>query len=114
MTDDLYSELTGKTKQLDWCIKELRKSGTAFAEAERAYNVSRREWCLRLKSQGMAIGLIERTYKGIPDVADALFAMRVAETTYKANQEAVMSLKLQLRLLDNQISREWSNPQADL
>lgn len=112
--DDLYSELSGKTQQLDWCIKELRKSGTAFAEAERAYNVVRRKWCLSLKSQGLAVGLIERTYKGIPEVADALFEMRVAETTYKANQEAVMSLKLQLRLIDNQISREWSNPQADL
>ena len=32
---DLYSELTLKTGELDKCVKQLRKTGTNFAEAER-------------------------------------------------------------------------------
>ena len=31
------------------------------------------------------------------------------EAIYKANQEAINIYKLKIRLLENQISREWSN-----
>lgn len=111
---DLWGEIQQKTKQLDYCIKELRKSGTAYAEAERAYKVKLREVCLRLKGEGMAIGMISLTCYGVPEIAELRFKRDVAETVYKANQEAINSIKLQLRLLDNQVSREWSTPQAGM
>lgn len=56
----------------------------------------------------MAIGLIDKTCYGIPSVAEARFKRDVAETVYKANQEAINSIKLQIRILDAQIAREWS------
>lgn len=111
---DLWGEIQQKTKQLDYCIKELRKSGTAYAEAERAYKIKLREVCLRLKGEGMAIGMISLTCYGVPEIAELRFKRDVAETVYKANQEAINSIKLQLRLLDNQVSREWSTPQAGM
>lgn len=115
MTDyDLWSEIQSKTKQLDYSVKELRKSGTAYAEAERAYKIKLREACLRLKGEGMAIGMISLTCYGVPEIAELRFRRDVAETVYKANQEAINSIKLQLRLLDNQVSREWSTPQAGM
>ena len=55
----------------------------------------------------MAITLIDKTCYGIPSVAEARFKRDVAETVYKANLEAINSIKLQLRLLESQISREW-------
>ena len=58
----------------------------------------------------MAIGMIQMTAYGIPKVAEARFQRDIAEAIYKANQEAINSLKLQLRLMDAQISREWSTP----
>lgn len=111
---DLWGEIQQKTRQLDYCIKELRKSGTAYAEAERAYKIKLREVCLRLKGEGMAIGMISLTCYGVPEIAELRFKRDVAETVYKANQEAINSIKLQLRLLDNQVSREWSTPQAGM
>ena len=30
-----------------------------------------------------------------------------AEAVYKANQEAINSIKLQMRIIENQLSREW-------
>ena len=97
---DLYSELTIKTGELDTCIKQLRKTGTAYAEAERAYKVL-------LRDEGMAVGMIDKVILGIPSVAEARFKRDIAEVVYKANQDAIQSIKLQLRLLDNQIQREW-------
>lgn len=104
---DLMEELQSKLSQLDVCVKRLRTSGTEFATAERDYKVLLRTECLRLRDDGMAIGMIDKTCYGIPKVADARFKRDVAETVYKANMEAINSIKLQIRLLDAQIQREW-------
>lgn len=109
---DLYQEMEQKRRELTRCIKELRKSGTAYAEAERAYKVQLRETCLKLRSQDMAIGMIQLTCYGVPEVARLRFERDVAEAVYTANKEAINSCKLQLRLLESQIQREWSSPQA--
>lgn len=106
--DDLMQELATKTRQLDVAVKQLRKNGTAYAEAERDYKITLRQECLRLKDEGMAIGMIDKCCYGIASVAEARFKRDVAETVYKANQEAINSIKLQLRLIESQISREWS------
>ena len=106
--DDLYQELQSKTKQLDISIKQLRKSGTDYAEAERTYKVLLRIECLKLRDEGMAIGMIDKTCYGIPSVADARFKRDVAEAVYKANLEAINSIKLQMRLIEGQLNREWS------
>jgi len=104
---DLYLELQAKTQQLDISIKQLRKSGTDYAEAERQYKILLRTECLKLRDEGMAIGMIDKTCYGIPAVADARFKRDVAEAVYKANLEAINSIKLQMRLIENQLSREW-------
>ena len=104
---DLYVELQAKTRQLEASIRQLRQNGTAYAQAEMEYKMLLRQECLKLRDEGMAIGMIDKTCYGIPAVAEARFKRDVAETVYKANQEAINSVKLQLRLIENQISREW-------
>lgn len=106
---DLYQELAQKTKQLEISIKELRNNGTNYAQAERDYKVLLRQECLKLRDEGMAIGMIDKTCYGIPSVAEARFKRDVAEAVYKANLESINSLKLQMRLIENQISREYDN-----
>lgn len=104
---ELYEELRTKTAQLDVAVKQLRKTGTAYAEAERSYKVKLREECLKLRDEGMAIGMIDKTCYGIPSVAEARFHRDIAECTYKANLEAIASIKLQMRLIEAQIQREY-------
>lgn len=104
---DLYLELQQKTRQLDASIKQLRYSGMEYAKAEKEYKILLRAECLKLRDQGMAIGMIDKTCYGIPSVAEARFNRDVAETVYRANLEAIASIKLQLRLIENQLQREW-------
>lgn len=111
--NDLYSELQSKTKQLEISIKQLRKSGTEYAAKERDYKVLLRTECLRLRDEGMAIGMIDKTCYGIPSVAKARFERDVAETIYKANLEAINSIKLQMRLIEAQLNREWGANLSD-
>lgn len=104
---DLYLEIQEKTKLLEASLKELRKSGTAYAQAEKDYKILLRQECLKLKEEGVAIGMIDKTCYGIPIVAEARFKRDIALTIYQANQEAINTLKLEIRILDNQIQREW-------
>lgn len=105
---ELYEELESLTRQLDVSIKSLRKTGGEYAKAERDYKVLLRQECLRLRDEGMAIGMIDKTCYGIPSVAEARFRRDVAESVYRANQEAINSIKLRMRLIEAQIQREWS------
>lgn len=106
---DLYTELRQLTEQLEISIKSLRKTGTAYAQAEKDYKVLLRQECLKLRDEGTAIGMIDKICYGIPSVADARFKRDVAEATYKANSEAINSIKLRMRLVENQLQREWTN-----
>ena len=106
---DLYGELSGLTKALDISIKQLRKTGTEYAAAERDYKILLRTECLKARDNGMPIGLIDKICYGIPSVAEARFTRDVAEAVYKANQEAVNATKLKIRIINDQIEREWNS-----
>ena len=106
---DLITERELKQKQLDQAIKDLRGDGTEYAEKEKNYKILLRQEVLKLRDEGVAIGVIDKICYGIPSVAEARYERDVAETIYKANQEAINSIKLQMRLIGEQISREWVN-----
>jgi hypothetical protein len=105
---DLYNELQLKTKQLSASLKQLRNNGIEFASKERDYKILLRQECLKLRAEGMAVGMITMTCYGIPNVANARFERDKAEAIYKTNQEAINTLKLEMKLLEAQLSREWS------
>ena len=113
MDYDLISEIQQKTKELEVSVRSLRKTGQAFAEAERDYKILLRQEALKLRDSQMAIGMIDKTIYGIPSVAEARFKRDVAEAVYKANMESINSIKLQLRLLDAQLNREWGGKLSD-
>lgn len=104
---DLMQELQLKIKQLEKAVADLRSNGTELAKAERDYKILLRQECLKLRDEGMAIGMIDKVCYGIPSVAEARFRRDVAQTTYDANQDFINSIKLQLRLIESQITREY-------
>lgn len=105
---ELYDELTKLTNQLETSIKMLRQNGTAYAQSEKDYKILLRTECLRLRDEGMAIGMIDKTCYGIPAVAEARYRRDCADAVYTANKEAINSIKLRMRLVENQLQREWS------
>lgn len=106
---DLYNEIIALQKQLDYSIKQLRTNGTELAKTERNYKVAVNKKALELRSQDMPVTLIQTVIYGYEDIATLRFQRDSAEVIYNANLEAINSIKLRLRLLDNQISREYSN-----
>lgn len=105
---DLFNELQKKIQELNISIKKLRETGTEFAEAERDYKITLREEALKLRAEkNMPVTLIQQVVYGIPEVADKRFKRDVKEAIYQANQEAINSIKLQMRIIEGQLNREW-------
>ena len=107
---DLLNELNMLTNQLSEAIKIMARYGKEKAEAEKNYKIALRQEALILRSEkDMAVTLIDKVVYGVSDVADKRFKRDVAEAVYQANQEAINSIKLQIRVIENQLSREWSS-----
>ena len=105
---DLFTEVEKKINELNTSLKKLRETGTDFAEAERDYKITLRQEALKLRNDDkLPVTLIQQIIYGVPEVANKRFQRDVKEAIYKANQEAINVLKLQIRILENQLQREY-------
>jgi len=109
---DLLNELEQKIRELNISIKKLRETGTDYAEAEREYKITLRQEALKLRNdEKLPVTLINQIIYGIPLVAEKRFQRDVKEAIYKANMEAINSVKLQIRVIESQLQREYTNTQ---
>lgn len=104
---DLLNELNQKCKELDTQVLNLKTTGSAYAKAERNYKVELAKTSLKLKEEKMPVTLIDKVCYGIEEVAVLREQRDYAEVLYKANLESINSTKLQIRILESQIDREW-------
>lgn len=109
---DLLNEITRLTEMLNTSVKKLRETGQVYAKAQMEYRVALAEKELKLNTEGIAKTLIYDLARGDRAVAKAKYEEICAEAIYKANMEAINSIKLQIRILDNQYAREWGTPDA--
>ena len=107
---DLVNDIQALTNRLNQAIKILAKYGRELAESERDYKITLRQEALKLRSEkGMPVTLINQIVYGVPEVADKRFKRDVAEAMYQTAQENINSIKLQIRVIESQLSREWGN-----
>jgi len=106
---DLFTDIQIKIKELDKSVRMLRNTGTEYAESEKEYKIELRKQALKLRTEkDMPVTLIQQTVFGVPEVAELRLKRDIAEAVYKANQEAINSIKLQIRIMEGQLDREWS------
>lgn len=104
---DLLNELNQKCKELDIQVSNLKVTGSSYAKAERDYKVELAKTSLKLKEDKIPVTLIDKVCYGIDKVADLREKRDYAEVLYKANLESINSIKLQIRILQAQIDKEW-------
>lgn len=107
MATDLIQEVGAKSALLDAAIKQLRIRGKAYAQAEHDYRVAMRQKILEERSRGTPVTIISDLCRGDPEVAKLRLERDIALTVYESAQEAINGFKLQIRILDSQIEREW-------
>ena len=107
---DLFNDLQALTNRLNQSIKLLAKYGRELAETERDYKITLRQEALKLRAEkSMPVTLIQQVVYGVPEVAEKRYKRDVAEAMYQTAQENINSIKLQMRVVEGQLNREWSN-----
>ena len=106
---DLVEEIMMLQQKLTTSIRALANNGKALAQAEMDYKICLRQHALRLRDEGTPVTLINQVIYGIPEVADKRFKRDVAETMRDVAQENINAIKLQLRLLNDQYTKEWGD-----
>lgn len=107
MAADLIQEIGTKSALLDAAIRQLGVRGRAYAQAEHDYRVAMRQTILAERANGTPVTIISDICRGEPEVARLRLERDIALTVYESAKEAVNGYKLQIRILDSQIEREW-------
>lgn len=107
MAADLIQEIGAKSALLDTAIRQLGIRGRAYAQAEHDYRVAMRKKILEERANGTPVTIISDLCRGDPEVAKLRIERDIAQTVYESAKEAIQTYKLQIRILDAQIEREW-------
>ncbi|MGI6663910.1 MAG: hypothetical protein ACOX3W_00565 [Christensenellaceae bacterium] len=103
----LFGELEVKTALLDNALNQLRKRGEAASEAERVYRIALSKELLLEREKGTPATILKDVVRGKEEIARLAFERDVAEVVYKSAQEAINTYKINIRILDEQLKREW-------
>lgn len=107
---NLFNDIQDLTARLNNAIKLLAKYGKEYALAERDYKVALRQEALKLRAEkNMPVTLIQQVVYGVSEVADKRVKRDIAESMYQTAQENINSIKLQIRVMESQLDREWKS-----
>ena len=106
---DLFEEIENKNRLLEAALRQIGKRGEEFAKSEKNYREALAKKILLERDKGTPVTIISDICRGSSEIAKLRFQRDTAEVLYKAALEACNIYKLQIRLLDGQLEREWSN-----
>lgn len=104
---ELVLELQDKVARLDAALKALGQRGRAMADAEQKYRVELAKKIAVERDKGIPVTIISDVCRGDAEIARLKFERDVAEVVYKSALEACNVYKLQIRVLEGQIDREY-------
>lgn len=84
------------SKRIEKATREIYKLAKNKAETEQAYRIALAQQKLILKSEGMAISLIEDVARGKEEIAALKFERDYAEDMFKAAIESLRALQAEL------------------
>jgi hypothetical protein len=106
---DLFDNIQELMNELNISIKALRKTTSEYADAYINYRIKLATKLVELRDEGMPVTIAYDVARGQSDIARLKRNEIIKEGIHLANQEAINSLKLQIRILEGQLQREWSN-----
>lgn len=104
---DLQLEIEKKLNQLDIAVKELRKTGSQYADSYSKYRIEVAKELVLLRENGVPVTIAYDIARGKPEIAKLKFNEIRDEAIYKANIESINATKLEIKILNEQMQREW-------
>ena len=105
--NDLWSELSNKMRDLRDELEECERLGIDWANAENEYQKAKHIRAYELKDEGMPATMINIVLKGDPAVSESLRNRDSYFVLYDASKSRINAIKLEMRILENQLAREW-------
>ncbi len=106
---DLIERMKELTDLLNAALSEFKNRGMAYAKAYANYRKMLAQELLKLKAEGMPVTIAYDIARGKEEIANAKEQEIITECLYKSCQEAINSYKLQIKILQEQINKEYSN-----
>lgn len=108
MGNDLINDINNKITYLETSIRTLAENGKNYAKAYTEYRIALAQELAKLKAEGYAITLAGDIARGKPEIARLKYKEIANEAIYKANLESINAIKLTIKIIENQIDREWT------
>lgn len=105
----MINKLNDLTYKMTQGIRLMGKYGRELAKTERDYKVELAKEVVRLREDGVPVTLIQLRVHGTGEVSNLRFKRDLAQALYDTSKENINVLKLQIRLLESQIDREWNS-----
>ena len=106
---DLQNAEYEKTNEIEKAQNDSIAAGIAFVTAERDYAITRKNIRVALMAQGYSTSAADKRADESDEVIEAKYQMGVAKVLYEGAKERINITKLEIRVLENQISREFGN-----
>ena len=106
---DLLQEMWRINELLTKALEQFKARGIEYAKSYANYRKLVAQELLRLKSDGMPVTIAYDIARGKEEVANAKQEEIINEALYKSCQEAINTYKLQIKILQEQINKEYSN-----
>lgn len=110
---DLWVTIKQLRDELNVAVDRYEQAGENLAEAERDYQLTMTKKAFEWKDEGKTVTYISSFIKGEESVAEKRFKRDLCEAKRNALSEKVNAIKLQIKILDAQASREWSDRPTD-
>lgn len=104
---ELYQEMSYYEDLLMKAISELKERGRNYAKAYKEYRMLLAKELLELRANEMPVTIAYDIARGKEEIANAKEQEIITESLYKSCQEAINVYKLKIKILENQISREF-------
>lgn len=105
--NDLVNEIWEKGRLLETALLEAKKRGLDFADKERKYKIALARKMLEERAKGTPVSIISDICRGDEEIASVRYDRDCAEVVYDNAREAINTYKMQIRMLNDQLSREW-------
>lgn len=103
---DLMIEMQQLRKTLNLAIEKLKERGYKKAEAERKYRVALQKKILEERDKGTPVTIISDICRGDEEIAKLKQERDIAETLYETAYEKILSTKIELKIVENQLEAE--------
>lgn len=103
----MLQKLNADLSALREATREYAEAGRRAAQDEARYQSVKATRALEMRAQGESAAMINLLIKGDPTVNDYLMQRECSKALYEATKEQINTLKLSIRIIENQIEREW-------